>query len=87
MIIRFTRHALKRLSERKITVIQVANTLKNCDVKTEEDENLIAVYKKFGRLALKVVYKEEGGDIKIITTHWVEKERLKKLKPIIEGEI
>ncbi len=87
MIIRFTRHALKRISERKITVKQVANALKNYDIKTEEEENLIAVYKKFDRLALKVVYKEENSKIKIITTHWIEKERLKKLKPIIEGKI
>lgn len=46
MEIKFTRHALKRLVERKITLKQVSITLKNPDIKTEEEENLIAVYKE-----------------------------------------
>ena len=86
MKIQFTRHALKRFAERQISLQQVLNTLKNSDVKTEEEQNLIAVYKRFKELALKVVFKEEEGELKIITAHWIEKERLKKLKPIIEGE-
>lgn len=85
MKIIFTRHALKRLTERKITVKQISCALKNPDIRTEEEENLSAIYKKYDSLALKVVYKEENNQIKIITAHWVEKERLKKLQPIIEG--
>ena len=85
MKIKFTRHALKRIAERKITLKQISITLKNPDIKTEEEENLIAIYKKFKNLAIKVVYKEYDDEIKIITAFWIEKERLKNLKPIIEG--
>lgn len=87
MEIKFTKHALERLNERNIDEKQVLKTIENPEVKTAESENLTAVYKKFDNLALKVVYKEEEGELKIVTVHWIAKERLKKLKLIIEGEI
>lgn len=59
MKIKFTGHALKRFVERKLTVRQVLSVLKNPDIRTEEEESLIAVYRIFGSLALKVVYKYE----------------------------
>lgn len=86
MEIRFTKHALERLIERKITPAQVLRTIRKPDIKTEEDGQT-AVYQRFGRLALKIVIKKEKEEIRVITVHWIEKERLKKLKPIIEGEI
>lgn len=85
MEIKFTKHALERLRERKIKLRQVSLTIKRPDVKTEE-ENQTAFYKVFGELALKVVLRIENESIKVITLHWLEKDRLKKLKPIIEGE-
>lgn len=86
MEIKFTNHALVRLTERKIKTNQVLSAIAEPDIKTEE-ENQTAVYKIFGKLALKVVITEEKDEIKVITVHWLEKERLKKLKPIIEGEL
>ena len=86
MEIRFTKHALERLTERKIEIEQILLTIKKPDIKTEEI-NQSAFYKVFEELALKVVIREQDETIKVITVHWLEKDRLKKLKPIIEGEL
>jgi len=86
MQIKFTKHALERVKERKVTTKQVLLTIKKPDFKTLEEEDLLSVYKKFNHLALKVVLKQEEDEIRVVTVHWVEKERLTKLKPLIEGE-
>lgn len=68
----FTKHALKKLRQRKIGRRLVIKTI----LKPEKlifDGTQYNVYKKFGRLYLKVVFKKLGKLILVITQHWTDK--------------
>lgn len=82
---RFTRHAIERLQERNVSVEKIEETVTAPDFKTEEN-GIYTLYKIYRQLALKVVCRYENESVVIITVYWVEKERLKGIQPIIEGE-
>lgn len=69
----FTDHSLLKLRQRNIPKKLVIETVNNPDCEGRGHSERKACFKKFGKLFLKVVYKNEGGDIVIITQHWVAK--------------
>jgi len=72
-VIIFTNHSLLKLKQRRIPKEFVIETIEDPDHIQTSYSDRKAKYKKFGRLNLKVVYKNEGNDIVIITQHWVIK--------------
>ena len=69
----FTRHAILKSSQRRISKSLVAKTLKNPDKVTPTYGDRMAAFKKFRKLHLKVVFRKKGNDIIVITQHWVDK--------------
>jgi len=74
----FTQHALLKLKQRRISQETVRKTLKSPDYKFPSYLDRKIVYKKFGKLYLKVIYRKEERNIIVITQHW--EERPKSLK-------
>lgn len=74
----FTRHALLKLKQRGISKVAVRETLKSPDYNIPSCSNRIIAYRRFDKLYLKVIYKIEGGNIIVITQHWIEKSKLTK---------
>ena len=69
----FTKHGLLKLAQRKIGKKFVLKTLSQPDYTKTSYGNRQMVFKKFGKLYLKVVFRKEGKNLIIITQHWVEK--------------
>ena len=69
----FTQHSLLKLKQRKIPKELVVETLKNPEHISESYSNREVLYKKFGRLYLKVIFRKEEKYIIIITQYWVIK--------------
>jgi hypothetical protein len=69
----FTEHSEEKLGQRNITRQKVLWVLQAPDKTVKTYGNRIAAFKKLGKLYLKVIYKNEGKDLIIITQHWVEK--------------
>ena len=86
MQIIFTLHAKVRQKQRKITVKQIIETIKKPDILSIDNEDKFLAFKKYNHLALKVIYIKEENKIKIISFHWLNVERLKNIKPVLEGE-
>jgi len=83
----FTKHARERMVLRRISRKDILNTIKNNELKELDDskENKIAFYKKWTeKFALKVVTIENEFEIKIITVHPIDRDRLKNIKNLIE---
>ena len=72
----FSQHALLKLEQRNISKLLVVRTLASPDCEFDSYKNRNAIYKKFCKLYLKVIYKKEGKDIIIITQHWEENPKL-----------
>ena len=72
MMIFFTQHALLKLKQRKISKKLVVEALKSPDnvLKSYSDRKII--YKKFSRLYLKIIYREESENIVVITQYWIK---------------
>jgi len=82
-----TKHARERMVLRRISRKDILNTIKNNELKELDDgkENKIAFYKKWTeKFALKVVTIENEFEIKIITVHPIDRDRLKNIKNLIE---
>lgn len=75
MLIIFTKHAIIKLGQRKINKQFVLETIKNPNLTKPSYNFREELYKKFGKLYLKVVIKKRKGRIIILTVHWVAKTR------------
>lgn len=73
MSIIFTKHFLIKLEQRKINRQFVLETIKNPSLIRPTYGFREELYKKFGKLYLKVVIKRRKEHIVILTTHWVAK--------------
>lgn len=73
----FTRHAEESLLFRKIKKVWVKKAVSQPDLVLPAQEGKKAYYKDMGVNYLKVVVAEEGGNLVVITTHWVAKSRVK----------
>jgi len=71
MNIVFTNHAKYRINERKVSVINVRQAVKNPDNKKIDEYGMIVVTKKFGKRSLEVVYKIQSNNIIIITAYYI----------------
>jgi hypothetical protein len=74
----FTKHALLKLKQRRISKEAVAETLKSPDYTCSGYSERTIGYKKFDTLYLKVIYKIENHNVIVITQYWTEK--IKTLK-------
>ena len=74
----FTQHALLKLEQRNISKLFVLKTLESPDYEFDSFQERKIVYRKFGKLYLKVMYKKEAMNIIIITQYWEEKAKLIK---------
>ena len=68
----FSCHSLLKLKQRDISLQLVKKTLKSSDYQFPSYFDRKIVYKKFNKLYLRVIYKEEGKDILVITQHWTK---------------
>ncbi|OGD90819.1 hypothetical protein A3D81_00635 [Candidatus Curtissbacteria bacterium RIFCSPHIGHO2_02_FULL_40_17] len=78
MKIKFTKHARKMLTFRRIKRVQVEETIKNSEDRSTGKSGKDVLYKNFGKNYLKVVISKEEGDVFVITEHWIAKKRIKK---------
>ena len=78
MKIKFTKHARKMLTFRRIKRVQVEETIKNSEDRSTGKSGKDVLYKNFGKNYLKVVISKEKGDVFVITEHWIAKKRIKK---------
>ena len=69
----FTRHAILKSGQRRISKSLIAKTLKNPDKVISTYGNRMAAFKKFRKLHLKVIFRKKNNDIVVITQHWVDK--------------
>ena len=69
----FTDHALLKLRQRNIPKRFVLQTLASFDEESPSHSNRHIRYKRFKKLLMAVVFKEERGDIIVLTAHWVDK--------------
>ncbi len=69
----FSEHSVQKLSQRNLTRQKVLEAFVKPDKIVKTYGNRTALLKKFGDLYLKVIYKQEGKNLIIITQHWVEK--------------
>ncbi|MBU3942983.1 DUF4258 domain-containing protein [Patescibacteria group bacterium] len=74
----FSEHALLKLKQRNIPRIFVEKALMfpDYDFPSYSDRNI--VYKKIGKLYLKVIFTKKDDNLFIITQHWEEKPKLIK---------
>ena len=68
----FTQHSLLKLKQRKILKSLVIKALKNPDYVLKSYSDRKIVYKKFSKLYLKIIYREEAEDIVVITQYWTK---------------
>ena len=68
----FTQHALLKLRQRNISKKLVVEAFKSPDHSLESRSNRNIIYKKFSRLYLKVIYREESENIVVITQYWTK---------------
>lgn len=73
MDIIFSRHAKRKIIQRKISMRAVVAVVRFPDVRMPGQNLREELYKKFGTIYLKVVIKQERNKIIIITTHLVAK--------------
>ena len=66
--IRYTKHAMQRKLERGISDAQISLALENPDYTVFREGRKVAV-KRFGHRIIKVVHKEEGAYILVITVY------------------
>ena len=78
MKIKFTKHARKMLTFRRIKRVQVEETIKNSEDRSTGKSGKDVLYKNFGKNYLKVVISKEEADVFVITEHWIAKKRIKK---------
>ncbi len=67
MQVNFTRHALKRMGERRITDTEVLNTLQHPDAQSIRYDTLLALRQRKDGYWLVVVYTESDNIKKVIT--------------------
>ena len=77
MLILFSRHAILKLEQRKITKQFVLETVKNPDLVRPTYDFREELYRKFSTNYLKVVIKRAKGKIIVVTMHWVAKTKNK----------
>jgi len=67
----FTRHALEKLAERKISKQMVESTIR-APMKLITDSGKFYAFRQFGKTYLKVIFVRVGGSIKVITQYFVD---------------
>jgi len=72
-MIRFSKHALLKLEQRKIPRNFVFATLRKPDYTVESYGDRKIVFRKFKKLYLKVIFQRKSDKITIITQYWVNK--------------
>lgn len=71
MNIVFTNHSKYRINERKISIVNVRQAIKNPDRKRADEYGMILVTKRFDRKSLGVVYKIQSNNIIVITAYYL----------------
>lgn len=72
-MIRFSKHSLLKLGQRKIGKNFVFATLEKPDYTRESLGGRIIAFKKFRTLYMKVIFKRKSNSIVVITQYWVRK--------------
>jgi hypothetical protein len=72
-MIRFSKHSLLKLEQRKIGKNFVFATLRKPDYIKQSYGDRKTTFRKFKKLYLKVIFQEKFGSIIIITQYWVRK--------------
>ena len=73
MLIIFTKHALKKLQQRKIHKQFVHETIEKPDLVKQSYGFREELYKKFGKNYMEVVIKKFSTKTLVLTAHWVAK--------------
>ena len=70
MNIIFTNHSKYRINERKISVTNIRQTIKNPDRKKIDEYGMILVAKQFGKKSLAVVYRIYNNNLVVVTSYY-----------------
>jgi len=70
MKIVFTNHAKYRISERKISVSDIKETIKNSEVKNIDAYGMIVAKKKLGKRSLEVIYCIKNNNFIVVTAYY-----------------
>jgi len=74
LIIRFSRHALEKARRRGVHIQHVRKTLGHPDVLYEDVEhNVMIAIKNVNEKSIILVYKRDGGLVKVITLYYTTK--------------
>ncbi len=73
MVIIFTKHLIIKLGQRKINRQFVIETIKNPDLIRPTYGLREELYRKFGKLYMKVIVIKRKERIIVLTAHWVAK--------------
>lgn len=79
MTIKYTKHAEEMLVLRKIKKKMADETANNPDKTLPAERGLKTYLKDFGKNYLMLVVAEEEADKIIVTLHWLDKKRVKKV--------
>lgn len=79
MAIKFTKHAREMLAFRRIKQSMADETVNNPDETLPAERGLKSYLKDFGKNYLMMVVAEEEGDKIVVTLHWLDKKRVKKV--------
>ena len=69
MSIKFTKHALQRIKNRKISKVEVLDTIKNPDILKEDTYGNSVAQKEIDKQLLRVFYFSEGNAKIVITAY------------------
>ena len=69
----FTQHAILKLKHRSIRKEFVIQTLKKPDRIIDSYKDRKTAFKKFKKIYMKVIFRNEKNNIIIITQHWTNK--------------
>ncbi len=72
-MIRFSKHSLLKLKQRKIGKNFVFATLRKPDYTAESYGGRQIVFRKFNKLYLKVIFQRKSNFITVITQYWTNK--------------
>ncbi|MEK9180585.1 MAG: DUF4258 domain-containing protein [Patescibacteria group bacterium] len=75
MKIIFTKHAVLKTEQRRLSREKVQNVLREPEFIRPSYGNREIAYRKIGKHYLSVIFKKEKNAIVVITAHWVAKPR------------
>ncbi|MDH5753990.1 MAG: DUF4258 domain-containing protein [Candidatus Bathyarchaeota archaeon] len=73
MAVEYTKHALSRIRQRKISKTSVENILEHPDFSFVTRGGRLTALKRYGDKFLKVIYEKSNDKIRVVTVYWTRR--------------